>query len=169
MEEEVILAKKGNKEAFQKLILANKVGMYKAAICILKNDEDSKDAMQNSIIQAYENIGKLKNNIYFKTWLMRILIHECYKMIHQNRKVISFPGDYQESSYDTYPSDVSHISKMIYSLPEEFRMVIILFYYNDLPIKDISELLKIPEGTVKSRLNRAKEHLRKMSEESEGC
>ena len=74
----VIQAKKHDKEAFVKLIEDNQASMYKAAIAILQNDEDAADAIQETILICWEKIGSLRHAGYFKTWLMRILIHQCY-------------------------------------------------------------------------------------------
>lgn len=83
---DVRLAKKGNKEAFGRLIECNKVSMYRVAVSMLGSKEDIEDSIQNSIIKAYEGIIKLKKNEYFKTWLIRILINECKRISTKTKK-----------------------------------------------------------------------------------
>lgn len=78
---DVGLAKKGEKQAFARLIEDNKVSMYRVALGILGAKQDVEDAIQNSIIKAYEGIIYLKRNEYFKTWLIRILINECNRIL----------------------------------------------------------------------------------------
>ena len=76
MENLIKKAKKGDEEAFFKLIEINKNSLYKAGKSILNNDEDVADAIQETVISAYRNIKSLKDNSYFKTWLTKILINK---------------------------------------------------------------------------------------------
>lgn len=94
----VTLAKKGDREAFISLMESNKISMYRVAKSILHNECDIEDAMQNTIILAYEKIYKLKKNDYFKTWLIRILINECNKVHKKNKKTISLEKVKEEST-----------------------------------------------------------------------
>lgn len=77
----VHLAKQGDKEAFSELIHENKLSMYKVAKAMLGRECDVEDAIQNTIINSYKNIKNLKKEKFFKTWLIRILINECNKII----------------------------------------------------------------------------------------
>lgn len=74
-EDNIIRAKKGNKEAFINLIEENLISMYRVAKGILLSQEDIDDAIQNTILLSYKNINTLKKNEFFKTWLIRILIN----------------------------------------------------------------------------------------------
>lgn len=76
-------AKKGDKDAFCRLIDENVQSMYKVAAAYLKNDEDVADAIQDTILSCYENLKSLKQNRYFKTWMIRILINKCKDMIQK--------------------------------------------------------------------------------------
>ena len=87
-------AKHGNKEAFAELIQINKVNMYKVARSILEKDEDVSDAIQDTILICWEKLDTLNNNQYFKTWMTRILINCCYKIINKNNR--EFPHSFAE-------------------------------------------------------------------------
>ena len=76
-------AKKGDKDAFCRLMDENVQSMYKIAAAYLKNDEDVADAIQDTILSCYENLKSLKQNRYFKTWMIRILINKCKDMIQK--------------------------------------------------------------------------------------
>ena len=91
---------------------------------------------------------------YFKTWLIKILINECNKIYNFNKKCISLDKVVEEQYKDKYEN--FDLKVAVDSLPEELRLVITLFYFEDLKISEISEIVGIPEGTVKSRLSRAK-------------
>lgn len=152
---DIILAKKGDKNAFGRLIEQHKVSMYRIALSMLGNKQDVEDAIQNAIISAYRGISQLKKAEYFKTWLIRILINECTVILRNNKRIIPFEDIKPDT---TAPDDFSKIelTNAVNSLDQDLRVVTTLFYFEDVPQKDIAKLLNIPEGTVRSRLSRAR-------------
>lgn len=150
----VIMAREGNKEAFINLIEENITSMYRVAKGILVSETDVEDAIQNTILLSYKNIKSLKSDEFFKTWLIRILINECNKIYNFNKKCINFNEIKDNYTNDKYEN--IDLKKAIDRLSDELRLPIILFYFEDLKISEISELMNIPIGTVKSRLARAK-------------
>ena len=83
-------AKNGDKEAFVRLIRMNKQSLYKTAWIYLRDEQDIADALQNTILSCYENIQRLRESKYFKTWLMRILINECKDILRQKNHAAEF-------------------------------------------------------------------------------
>lgn len=156
-----------NKTEFIELIEANKLPLYRLAKGIVKNEHDIQDAVNESILKAFENLGKLKNREFFKPWLMRILVNECYALLKRQKKV---KLEENMTIYDLYYEENNQHELMdeIDKLELEFRTVLILFYYEDMSIKSISEVLNISQGTIKSRLSRAKAKLKVILDESEG-
>lgn len=152
-----------SKESFTELIQENKVSLYRLSKSILKSEADVQDAISETIIKAYTNIHKLKLIDSFKPWIMKILVNECYGIIKRHKKV-ELTDDF--TAYEGSYEDKTEDSLMFYvnQLEDEFKSVIILFYYDDIGIKDISKVLNISEGTVKSRLSRAKAKLKVMME-----
>lgn len=163
----VRLAIEGDKEAFSILIKENLKSLYTVAKGILNSEYDIEDAIQNTILKSYEKIKYLKNEEYFKTWLTRILINECNNIIRKNKKV-TYIEDSQINNED-YEDKYKNIDliKAINSLTLDLRTTMWLFYFNDMSIEEISYSLKIPKGTVKSRLNRGREKIYNIM--SEGC
>ncbi len=153
-------AKKGNEEAFFKLIEDNKVSLYKAAKAILNNDDDIADAIQETVIAAYKNIKSLKNDAYFKTWLTKILINKCKDIIAKNKDVLTL-DDYLEEGYTQEFLSKFEIEDMLTNLSKEQKLVISLYYISQFNTREISEILKESEGTIKSRLSRARNKIRK--------
>ncbi len=157
-------AKNGSAQAFNTLIEENKLKMYKTAKAILKNEDDVCDAIQDALMSAYTNITKLKENQYFSTWIVRILVNKCYDIIKKNNKVLNnydiddYIDDSNLKSYDNYKSD-SIIEDTINKIDKDLKEITVLYYYNEFSVKEIAEMLDIPEGTVKSRLSRAREKL----------
>ena len=167
-------AKLGNNAAFGQLVEENKLKMYKVAKSILKNEDDVCDAIQNALLSAYTNIGKLQNNQFFSTWLIRILINKSYDIANKNQKVYSNVTDIDEyntndnlKSYDTYESE-SLIENVLNKIDDDLRTITVLYYYNDYSVSEIARIVDIPEGTVKSRLSRARSKIYEVIQGEEG-
>lgn len=162
---------KSNK--FTELLEENKLKFYKTAKIILKNDDVVYDALQDALISMYQNYYSLKDKKLFSTWGTRIVINKCYDFLRkQKNNVLAFDeiveNSAEMSSFDEYDIDKYGIKKaMNENLSEEQKLVIILFYYDDYSLKDISKILDIPEGTVKSRLSKAREILKEKLEKEE--
>lgn len=155
-------AKLGNNEAFEQLIEENKLKMYKVAKSILKNEDDVCGAIQNALMSAYTNLNKLQNNQFFSTWLIRILINKSYDIVNKNQKLYSNVTDIDEyntnenlKSFDSYNSE-SLVENVLTKIDEDLKTITVLYYYNDYSVNEIAMILDIPEGTVKSRLSRAR-------------
>ena len=155
-------AKLGNNEAFEQLIEENKLKMYKVAKSILRNEDDVCDAIQNALMSSYTNLNKLQNNQFFSTWLIRILINKCYDIANKNQRLYSNVTDIEDyntndnlKSFDSYDSE-SLVENVLSKIDEDLKTITVLYYYNDYSVGEISQILEIPEGTVKSRLSRAR-------------
>ncbi|MCC5801251.1 sigma-70 family RNA polymerase sigma factor [Rossellomorea vietnamensis] len=157
-------AKKGDKKAFAQLIEEEKVKIYRTAFLYTKNKDDSLDIVQDSIYKALVSIKNLKEPNYFSSWLMRIVINSSLDFIKKKKKVIpldleivddirlrEFKSDYKLDLFDA-----------IDGLKDRYRTIIILKYYQDKTLKQIAEILDLPEGTVKSNLHRALQELRSL-------
>ena len=159
-----------NEEKFINLINENRLKMYKTAMAILKNSEDVNDAIQDAILSAYKNINNLENINYFTTWIITILRNKCFDIIKKNKRVLQFDEtilENQEKYYDIYKVE-SSLERTLNKLDEDLREVTVLYYYDELNIKDIASIINIPEGTVKSRLSRARDNIKKILEEEGG-
>lgn len=157
------------KGEFTKLIEENKLKFYKTAKVILKNDDDIYDALQEALISMYQNYEQLKDKKYFSTWATRIVINKCYDLLRKNRnKVIPInekvENDIKIAKYDEYEVDEYGIKDAMKYLNEDLKLITILYYYDDYSIKEISHIINIPEGTVKSRLSKAREILKQKLE-----
>ena len=159
-----------NEEKFINLINENRLKMYKTAMAILKNSEDVNDAIQDAILSAYKNINNLENINYFTTWIITILRNKCFDIIKKNKRVLQFDEtilENQEKYYDIYKVE-SSLERTLNKLDEDLREVTVLYYYDELNIKDIASIINIPEGTVKSSLSRARDNIKKILEEEGG-
>lgn len=145
------------KEAFGKLILENEQQLYRIAKSILRQDEDCADAAQEAIAKAFEKLPGLRNDAYAKTWLIRILIHECCNLSKRRSREVSFDETWLQGQpgKETY----SGLYEALASLPEEFRVVLVLHYLEGFDLRETGEMLQLSLGTVKSRLHRARKLL----------
>ena len=156
---EVKRAKRGDKEAFCNLIRLNKVAVYRVAKAILNKEEDIEDAVSEAVLKAYKNIKTLRDESFFKTWLIRIVINESNNLYKKRAKEIAVDKEhFKDIQVNDNYKDLS-LYNAINSLDDDLRITTILFYFEDMKYKDIAKLLNVREGTIKSRLSRAKEKL----------
>ena len=155
---DVVLAKKGDKVAFEKLVRKHAVSLYRVARGILKCEADIEDATQETIIKAYQNLVSLRSDLYLKTWLIKILINECNRILRANKKTVDLVVTETASPDNQYEN--LELFSVVQSLDSDLRIVTLLFYYEGLRQKDIAEVLELPVGTVSSRLSRSREKLR---------
>jgi RNA polymerase sigma-70 factor (ECF subfamily) len=145
---------------------------YRLARAILLDDAEAEDAVQDACLAAWRRRSSLRDDALFTTWFDRILINGCRDRLRsrQRRQVraISLQGTWHESS-DVPPSDGSLLlDAALDRLDLDHRLVILLRYWQDLPLEAIAERLGIPTGTVKSRLHYALAALRTGMEADDG-
>lgn len=147
-------AQKGDADAFIALIEKYKTDLYKAAKAILKNEEDVADAIQDTVLSAWEHINELQKAAYFKTWLTRILINHCNDTLRE-RKRCTVVEDFPAETSAAVKSDADFY-EMLECLPEKYRSIFLLYYGQGFKTREISQILNISENTVKSRLRRGR-------------
>lgn len=157
-------AKKGDKIAFEKLFLSYRDEIYKTAYIYVGNKEDALDVVQESALKSFKSIHTLKNNKYFKTWLIKIVISSSIDILRKNKKIIQINPEYLESIAVTDNENVSlsiYLQNLIQELNEREKSVILLRYFHDNTLQEIAAALNIPLGTTKTILYRSLEKLRK--------
>lgn len=145
-----------NREEFTKSILSCEEMLYRISMSMLKNEKDCEDAVQTAILKAYEKLSTLKNEEYFKTWLVRILINICNKQLKLRSKTVVTENYNQIGE----PKEDLELRMLVESLPIKIRQVVVLYYIEQFTTKEISGILKIPKGTVLSRLSKGRELLK---------
>lgn len=150
------------KEQFSELIRKYNPDMYRLATGILQNCQDAEDAVSEAVLRAYENLGKLRNTEKFKAWIMQITANEARKTYARRKR--TFTSEYLEELGPVFEDEHHELWDSVMKLDVVFREAIILFYYDRLSIREIAQVLKVKEGTVKSRLSRGKKQLKEMLE-----
>ncbi|WP_079708038.1 sigma-70 family RNA polymerase sigma factor [Paraliobacillus ryukyuensis] len=154
-------AKAGDKKAFEKLLSLHSDRLYRTAFIYTGNREDALDTVQETAYKAFLAIKQLKENKYFLTWLTRILINSAYDLRKKQKKDVPFEyiSDLPSNKNERIDEHIDLV-RAINELKDNQRDAIILFYYHDLPIKEVSEIMNIPENTVKTNLQRGKKQLK---------
>lgn len=167
LEKLVRKAQSGDKDAFIALIDSQKLSMSRAAMAIVHNEEDAADAISETVMEAFTQLHTLRQPKYFKTWLTRTLIYNCYDILRQRRRFVSLDEAPEPSGGE--PNDrVLDIRESLAAMAENDRLVLTLHYMDGLKVKEIAKLLGVKEGTVKSRLMRSRNRLQKIYLEREG-
>jgi len=157
----VKLAKKGDKPAFDEIIRLCVPDMFRIAMSILNNKDDADDVVCDTVVKAYENIYKLNDCKFFKTWIIRMVINRANDIYKSRNKIVYLYDITNEPKYDDeYDFDDDELNEAVASLGLEYRTVITLHYFQDMKIKEIASVLQIPQGTVKWRLSKAKSLLK---------
>jgi RNA polymerase sigma-70 factor (ECF subfamily) len=160
-------AKKGDADAFVQLMENSKADMYKTASAILRNDADCADAISETILKCWKNIRKLKSDRYFKTWLTRILINSCNDIIRKNSRTVYVDSYEAIDKPDPSDSNKENISECFGAIDESYRVILVLYYSQGFSVKEIADIMKMKENTVKTRLARGRKQFRKLYTESE--
>ncbi|KOR84216.1 RNA polymerase [Bacillus sp. FJAT-22058] len=156
-------AQKGNDKAFLKLYQQFEEDIYRLAYVYVKNKDDALDVVQEVAYQSFKKIDTLKKPEYFKTWLMKVTINCAINVIRKNKKVVLLKSDF-EALMGTEEEDLLlslSLQELMDFLQEDEKSVILLRFYHDHTLKEISQILEIPLGTAKSVLYRALNKLRK--------
>lgn len=157
MEKLIKEAKAGNPDAFTRLMKSQMQNMYKTAGAILINDEDIADAVSETILACWENMHSLKEDRFFKTWMTRILVNKCNDIIRKKQYYLDY--DMPEEPYNDTGFENAEWKEALSTISEKYRLVMVLYYIDGFSTGDISGILDIPEGTVRSRLARGREQL----------
>ena len=132
--------------------------MYRVAWSILRNETDVQDALQDAALKAWEKRDRLREEKYFRTWLTRILINACYDTQRKHRKIVPLekvPAQIPASAPDP------ELAMALEAVPEKLRLPLVLCYSEGMSYEEAAAALGIPAATLRGRLRRGKDALRK--------
>jgi RNA polymerase sigma-70 factor (ECF subfamily) len=169
--------KNGDCESFNPLIERYKLPLYKVMYRMVLNRDDAEDLVEEAFIKAYRAIKKFDTSRPFYTWIRRIAVNNAINFLKKERRNLIEPLEFVEKRLSNNRHDPvamteqkiikERINQAMANLPEEFRIVISLKVEQDLSYDEISRVLKIPKGTVMSRLARARQKLKQIFCETE--
>lgn len=137
--------------------------MYSVAFSVLSNESDAADAISESIYRAYKNLDTLNNIYAFKPWLLRIVRNCAVELVRSNKNLLSIDDvEVEESSSENEIVTALTLRKAVEQLKQPYREVVVLFYFEDLSIAQISKITGASVVTAKQQLSRARKMLREM-------
>ncbi|MCH4826324.1 sigma-70 family RNA polymerase sigma factor [Planococcus halocryophilus] len=165
MDETTIAQKaiKGDEEAFIDLLHIHKESLLRTAFAFLKNEHDVLEALQETTYRAFKKIHTLKEPSYAKTWLIRIMINYCQDQLKKDKRLVRSGNEIDSSVSDNLTQ--IELQEALSALSPNDQKLIHMKYFQDIKIKEIAAIEKIPEGTVKSRLHKTLRMLRKYFED----
>ena len=149
------------REGFTQAVTEHSRAMFRAARAILDCDADAEDAVGQAVLLAWQSRGKLREEGAARAWLVKIAVNCARRLRQKNGRMLYF-DDLEQIAGSGTDRQYHELWEAVLALPPESRAVVVLFYYEDLTVEQSAKTLKIPQGTVKSRLSRAREKLRTM-------
>lgn len=164
----------GDAQTFNRLVMLHQTKIYNLALNYVKNQEEAKDLAQDIFVTVYRSLPKLREKEKFTSWLYQIAINHCrnrYKILRRRgyfnnislddeESFLQIPGDEGPEKSLQRENTINLVRSTIDSMPEAEKEIILLRDIQELAYEEISTILDIPLGTVKSKLNRARTSLK---------
>lgn len=175
------LARKGDQRAFAEIVELYKDKIFHLAYRMLNNRHEAEDIVQETFLRVYKNLDRYDENQKFSTWIYRIGTNLCIDRLRKRKPSYSLDADMNDQEgmdgYSMIPSDdrtpesemlLSETQRIIHqaieTLPAKYKTIMILRYIQDMSLQEISEVLTLPVTTIKTRVHRGREFLRKKLE-----
>ncbi|WP_425415407.1 RNA polymerase sigma factor SigW [Paenibacillus glacialis] len=175
------LALNGDQQAFGEIVELYKDKIYHLGYRMLSNRHEAEDVVQETFLRVFKSLDRFDPNQKFSTWIYRIATNLCIDRLRKRKATYSLDADMNDQEgmdgYSLIPSDdrtpeselmISETKQLIYdaieSLPAKYKSVMILRYLQDLSLQEISDVLGMPVTTIKTRVHRGREFLRKKLE-----
>ena len=159
-------AQQGDQLAFGELVERYQVAVYNLCYRMLGQSQDAEDAAQEVFLRVYRQLGSYKPAHRFSTWVLSIASHYCIDQLRKRRlslapleSIVGWARS-REAGPDEEVVDGEErdqVQQLLATLPEKYRLALILRYWYDLSYAEIAEMVKLPENTVKTRLHRARQ------------
>lgn len=160
----------GDKSSFQELYEKYIDSALRVATATTKNQELAKDAVQETFIRVYKNLSSYNVEKNFEPWFYRILLNECNRLLAKESKVLTLTQPFDELEFkiteDHDQEEFTYLYEAVQSLKDIYRIPIILKYLEGFSEKEIAEILDLNQNTVKSRLFKGRDALKRLLEEN---
>jgi RNA polymerase sigma-70 factor (ECF subfamily) len=170
MEERLLVkrAKLGDVDAFAELYRKIYKKLYQFALYTLKNPEDAQDVVSEAVTDAFEQIGQLKRDDSFNSWMYRIVANKCNRKMREfynRQEELSEERRQENSSSEDRREEYMEVRRVFFELPQMDRMIVGMHVFLGYKTREIAQILEMNENTVRSRESRA---LRRMGEQLKG-
>lgn len=154
-------------EEFSAAVTQHSRRMFRAARAVLDSDADAEDAVSQAVLQAWQSLDRLRDKEAVRPWLVKIAVNCAYAQRRRQGRVV-YLDDLPQEPAAPEPRRYDGLWEAVSALPPERRVVVTLFYYEEMPVGQIAKCLGVPAGTVKSRLSRARAQLKELLQRQEG-
>lgn len=146
------------REEFSVRIVDMQDALYRVAFGMLLSMQDCEDVVQECILKAWRSLDRLRDDKYLKTWVIRILINECYALMRSRKRIVPLNAEPEAGA----PPDSRNeaLYEAVAALDDKLRLPLILHYIEGYKEAEIAAMLRCPQGTVKSRLRKARSLMR---------
>jgi RNA polymerase sigma-70 factor, ECF subfamily len=158
----------GDTSAFETLVERHETRVYNLCLRILGDRDDARDAAQETFVAALRKLAQFRGDAAFTTWLHRVTVNTCYDELRRRKRrpmLHLLPPDDPDRPHEPGPPVADHADEVagtldaasaLASVPEEFRVALVLADVQDVPYEEIGRILDVPLGTVKSRVHRGR-------------
>jgi len=166
-------AQEGDSEAFSELVLSHQQFAYNVALRAVNNNQDAEDIVQEAFVRVWKSLAKFRMEARFKTWLYRIVMNLCYNQLPRLRKEPERLDEHQESQWNNDNGQMGDpvgsleskeildlVQRQIQNLPSQYQIMLLLRFQENCSYAEISEIMDLPLGTVKTGLFRARKRLK---------
>jgi RNA polymerase sigma-70 factor, ECF subfamily len=171
-EQLVELVRKQDTEMYRELVMRYEAKLIKYATYLIRDEHIAKDAVQESFIKAYVNLQSFDSRKKFSSWLYRIVHNETINAVKKYKKEIPMSEHFEKADEGNIEEDFGtteiqkRTQKCLESMPTLYTEPLILYYMEDRSYEEISDILRLPMGTVATRINRAKVIMKKICEKN---
>ncbi len=168
-------ARRGDADAFEQLVVAYRDQVFRLALRMCGNEADADEVAQEAFLSAWKALPNFRGDSRFSTWLYQLTSHAAIDLMRREKRQIAAADITEVSAADPAPSPQQQaeqseqreiVRDAILQLAPEQREVVVLRFMEELSYEEIGAVLKLPSGTVKSRLNRAKAQLKEILSKS---
>lgn len=146
-----------DEKEFAARIWAMRQTLFRICFSQLPSAQDREDAVQEALARAWRKRGQLREEGYLQTWLVRILLNVCHDMQRRGQRMVP-TAEIELPVQDTSPDGA--LREALLALPEKYRLPILLYYLEGYPLRQVAQMLRVPENTVKTRLSRGRQQLK---------
>ncbi len=168
-------ARRGDADAFEQLVVAYRDQVFRLALRMCGSEADADEVAQEAFLSAWKALPNFRGESQFSTWLYQLTTHAAIDLMRREKRQIAAADITEVSAADPAPSPQQQaeqseqreiVRDAILQLAPEQREVVVLRFMEELSYEEIGAVLKLPSGTVKSRLNRAKAQLKEILSKS---
>lgn len=133
--------------------------MYATAMAVTRDEDDAMDAIQDTVLALWEKLSTLREPDYFKTWMTHILVNFCRGRLREKKRTVLLDEDLETGEEPDLDGPLD-VGRALDTLSQEDRLVLQLYYFEDMAVKDIGEALELSPEAVRMRLSRGRKRFR---------